>query len=383
MIVKPEIQQVDDAFQSKYGEKPLYIVAAPGRVNLIGEHTDYNDGFVLPMAINHAIFIALRPREDRRVIVQALDFDWEIQFSLDNLQKEATSPAEYIKGMAWALQQAGYALSGWEGTMKGDIPIGAGLSSSAALEMATARAFGVIAGEAWNAPKMAKLGQKTENEWIGVNSGIMDQMISAAGIKDHALLIDCRSLETTPSPLPPGTVVVILDTATRRGLVDSAYNERRAQCEAAARYFGVPALRDVSIEDFDAKADGLDALTRRRAKHVITENQRTLQASEAMQTGDAQLLGHLMNQSHISMRDDFEISGDALNAIVECAQAHAACYGARMTGGGFAGCAVALVQEEAAEDFKAFVSKCYSEKLRLTPNIYITPTSGGAWIVRA
>lgn len=381
-MLKPEITQVTSQFEKKLGEAPAYIVAAPGRVNLIGEHTDYNDGFVLPMAINHAIFIALRPRDDRQVSVQALDFDWEINFSLDDIQKEVTSPAEYIKGMAWALQQAGYTLKGWEGVMKGDIPIGAGLSSSAALEMATGRAFGVVSGFAWDAPKMAKLGQKTENEWIGVNSGIMDQMISAAGEKDHALLIDCRSLQTTPSPLPDGTVVVILDTATRRGLVESAYNERREQCEAAAAFFGAPALRDVTIDDFNAKANGLDELTRRRAKHVITENERTLRASAALKQGDAVTMGQLMNQSHVSMRDDFEISSDALNAMVDCAQSHDACYGARMTGGGFAGCAVALVKAAEADDFRRHVADCYQKGTNLTPNIYITHASGGAWILQ-
>lgn len=376
--------RVITAFQEKYGESPAFVVRAPGRVNIIGEHTDYNDGFVFPMAINRAIWIALRPRDDRQVSVYALDYDREVTFSLDNLQKDSHSPEEYIKGMAWALQESGDTLVGWEGVTAGDVPISAGLSSSAALEMATGRAFGAVSDLAWNPAEYAKLGQKTENGWIGVNSGIMDQMISASGQAGHALLIDCRSLETELVPLPADTVIVILDTSTRRGeggLAASAYNERREQCEQAAAFFGVPALRDVTVAMFEARAHELDDLVRRRAKHVITENERTLKAKDAMQNGDAATLGQLMNESHISMRDDFEISAEALNQIVDCAQAHEACYGARMTGGGFAGCAVALVRADAADDFAAKIAKCYTATSGLTPNIYISSPTNGAEII--
>ncbi len=374
-------QQVTAKFQQLFGEAPTYIVRAPGRVNLIGEHTDYNDGFVLPMAINRAAWIALRPRPDQRVIVHSLDFNEVIEFDLTDLQKGEGWP-EYIKGTAWALQETGYNLQGWEGVIAGDVPIGAGLSSSASLELATARAFATIANFDWDAAAMAKVGQRAENEWIGMNCGIMDQMISAAGKSDHALLIDCRSLETELVPLPPGTVVVVLDTGTRRGLVDSAYNERRSQCEAAAKFFHVPALRDVTLEQFEASADQLDGLTMRRARHVITENARTVQAKDAMLKGDAAELGQLMDASHVSMRDDFEISGDALNAIVTAARQHPACFGARMTGGGFAGCAVALVQAEAAEDFAARVAASYTEATDLTPNIYICTATNGAEVIQ-
>ncbi len=229
---------------------------------------------------------------------------------------------EYLKGTAWALQDAGLRLTGWEGVLMGDVPLGAGLSSSAALEMATARAFAVAGNLDWKPAPMAMLGQRAENKWVGVNCGIMDQLISAAGRARHALLIDCRSLDTQPVPFPPGVAVAVLDTATRRGLVDSAYNERRSQCEAAARFCRVPALRDVTIEQFEKLADGLDAVTRRRARHVITENARTLQAADAMRRGDAPALGHLMGESHQSLRDDYEVSSDALNAMVQCAAAH-------------------------------------------------------------
>jgi galactokinase len=305
-----------------------------------------------------------------------------VEFALEGLKPEHARWAEYIKGMAWVMQDAGHPLQGWEGVVAGDVPLGAGLSSSAALEMATARAFVAASGLAWDAVHMAKLGQRTEHEWMGVNCGIMDQMISASGVQGHALLIDCRSLQTTPVPLPPDTLVVVLDTATRRGLVDSAYNERRAQCETAAQFFGVPALRDVSEEMFQARGDGLPDLPRRRARHVISENARTLRAAEVMRQGDAAEMGRLMNASHTSMRDDFEISCNELNAMVTCARQQAACYGARMTGGGFGGCAVALVYADAAQDFAAVVAACYQESTGLTPNVYICAATDGARVIK-
>ncbi len=373
------------AFESHFGGPPAFVVRAPGRVNLIGEHTDYNDGFVLPMAIDRAVWIALRPRQGRQVYVHSLDLDQSALFDLAVLRHEDAGWAEYVKGVAWALQETGYALAGWEGVLAGDVPRGAGLSSSAAVELATARAFQAVSGFPWDPPAMALLGQKAENQWVGMNCGIMDQMISAAGEADHALLIDCRSLETTSVPLPPGTVVVILDTATRRGLVDSAYNERRAQCEAAARYFGVPALRDVSMERLLAEGGGLAArdVTYRRARHVISENERTVAAAAAMQAGDATELGRLMDASHVSMRDDFEISGPALNFMVACAQEELGCFGARMTGGGFAGCAVALVDAHLAQTFAANVAARYEARANLTPAVYVCNASEGASVVRA
>lgn len=375
-------QRVTDKFVEIYGESPAFLVRAPGRVNLIGEHTDYNDGFVLPMAIDRAVWIALRPREDRTVYVHSLDFDEDANFDLDHLIK-AEGWLEYLKGTAWALQEGGYPVQGWEGVVAGDVPVGAGLSSSAALELATARAFAGITGFDWNPAEMAKTAQRAENRWVGVNCGIMDQMISAAGKAGHAVLIDCRSLETELVPLPTGTVVVVLDTNTRRGLVDSAYNERREQCETAARFFNIPALRDITLKEFEARADQLDDVTRRRAQHVISEDERTLQAREAMFDNNAELLGQLINASHVSLRDDFEVSSDALNRIVEAAQEHSACYGARMTGGGFGGCAVALVRIDAAEDFAAKVSTAYQERTAISPNIYISTASNGAEIVRS
>jgi galactokinase len=350
-------------------------------VNLIGEHTDYNDGFVLPMAIDRAIWIALRPRSDGRVVAHALSFSDKSDFALNSLENTGEGWAEYVKGVAWALQEAGYGLRGWEGVLAGDVPMGAGLSSSAALELSTARAFAAVSGFSWNAAQMAKLCQRAENDWVGMKCGIMDQLISAAGQADHALLIDCRSLETELVPLPPQTVVVVLDTATRRGLVDSAYNERRRQCEAAARFFGVPALRDVNMEQFESRSGELDEVTCRRARHVITENARTLRAAEALRRNDPVEMGRLMYGGHASLRDDFEVSTEELDAMVSCARPEDSCYGARMTGAGFGGCAIALVKEEAAATFAASVATCYREATGTEPNVHICAAASGADIV--
>ena len=373
----PLQDRVTTEFTRRFGAAPTVIVRAPGRVNLIGEHTDYNDGFVLPMAIDRAIWIALRPRADQIVAVYSLDFDQAAEFSLESFTRQ-TGWAEYLKGTAWALQDAGYPLCGWDGVVAGDVPIGAGLSSSAAWELAAARAFAAVSGFAWDAPVMARLGQRAENHWVGVNCGIMDQMISATGQADHAVLIDCRTLELQIVPLPPATVVVVLDTATRRGLVDSAYNERRSQCEAAAQFFGVSALRDVSVEQFNARASELDPITRRRARHVVTENDRVWRAVEVMRQGDAVELGQLMNAGHVSLRDDFEVSSAELNVMVEAAQRREGCYGARMTGAGFGGCAVALVRAAAADDFARGVSADYQAATGRAPNIYVCRATNGA-----
>jgi galactokinase len=373
--------RVREEFQNRFHMAPSFVVRAPGRVNLIGEHTDYNDGFVLPMAIDRAVWIALRPRHDMHVSVRSLDFDEVARFDLQSLAKNKKHWAEYIKGTAWVLQDAGYILCGWEGVIAGDIPIGAGLSSSAAMEMASARAFAAVSGLTWEPVNMARLGQRAENKWIGVNCGIMDEAISANGREGHAMLIDCRTLDMTPAPLPPQKAVMVLDTATRRGLVDSAYNERRAQCEAAAQFFGVRALRDVTPTMFEVRGPELDELTRRRARHVITENKRTLQAVKAMQRGEAGTLGTLMNASHESLRDDFEVSSDALNAIVECARRQPGCCGARMTGAGFGGCAVALVDAGESGRFVSSVAAEYQQATGKKPNIYVCKASDGAAVV--
>ncbi|MCC5849641.1 MAG: galactokinase [Verrucomicrobia bacterium] len=371
-------EEVHTAFVNHFGGEPDIVVTAPGRVNLIGEHTDYNGGFVMPMAIDRAMFMAIRYRRDDNVVLLSADFNHKARFNLKKFKYIKPHWCEYIKGVAHALQQRNLTLRGWDGAMLGNVPRGSGLSSSAALELAAAKAFSEVSNFPWDPVDMAVAGQEAENNWVGVNCGIMDQMISACGKAGHAYLLDCRSLKGEHVPLPEGVRVVILDTATRRGLVDSAYNERRSQCEEAAKFFGVELLRDVSPETFFDRADELPELTRRRARHVITEDQRTLAAAEAMRAGDSVTLGRLMHESHVSLRDDFEVCNDALNTMVECAMAHPGCLGARMTGAGFGGCAVALVQEEAAADFEREVAAAYLEATQLEPAVYVCVATDGA-----
>ena len=373
-------RRVSDAFKERFGGRADFVVRAPGRVNLIGEHTDYNDGFCLPMAIDRATWIALRPRAGQ-VSVHALDMDDAFTFPLDALPREGGDWSRYVTGVAWALQENGYTLSGWEGALSGNVPIGSGLSSSAALEMAVARAFAAVSGFAWEPTRMAQMAQQAENHWLGLKSGIMDQLISANGQADHALLMDCRSLVLTPVPLPSGTAVVVMDTRTPRGLVNSAYNERRAECDQAAAVLGVPALRDAGPADLARATDLLPLVLFRRARHVITENERTLAAAEAMRAGDAGELGRLMNTSHDSLRDDYEVTSDTLNAMVESARRQPGCLGARMTGAGFGGCAIALVRAAAVEPFIAAVSREYERHTGLAPDLFVAQPAAGASVV--
>jgi galactokinase len=365
-------------FLEQFGAEPEIVVCAPGRVNLIGEHVDYNGGFVLPMAIERGMWMAVRPRSDGQVNIYSGDYAETASFHLDGFAYGEAHWVEYLKGVAHALQKRGMALRGWEGVMLGNVPRGSGLSSSAALELAAARVFCEASGLAWDPVDMAVAGQESENHWVGVNCGIMDQMISSCGRAGHAYLLDCRSLTGEHVPLPEGVKVVILDTATRRGLVDSAYNERRRQCEEAAAFFGVPLLRDVSPETFQARADALPELTRKRARHVITEDVRTLAAAKAMRANDPETLGRLMVESHASLRDDFEVSNAALNTMVELALARPGCFGARMTGAGFGGCAVALVRADAAAAFEQEVASAYRQATGLDAAVYVTGATDGA-----
>lgn len=367
-------------FKTCFENAPEFIIRSPGRVNLIGEHTDYNDGFVLPMAIERAIWMAIRLRDDDEIILHSGDFPAPAAISLRDIQRQ-DGWGEYVAGVAWALKLAGYHLAGWEGIMLSDIPIGAGLSSSAALEMAVASAFSVAGNWHFEPLKMARLSQQAENEWVGAQTGIMDQMVIAANQADHALMIDCRDLSTRQIPLPTGTKVVIMDTATRHSHTDSGYNERRKECEVAAAHFGVSHLRDLTFSQFERFAEGLDDVPLRRARHVITENERVLEAAKAMKAGDAKRMGALMNASHLSMRDDFEITNAALNIMVELAQFQPGCHGARMTGGGFGGCAVALVQAENAESFAENIRPAYERETGLKPEIYISKASNGVEVL--
>lgn len=364
------------AFEERHGASPDILIRSPGRVNLIGEHTDYNDGFVLPLAIERALWIALRPRSDDTVrIWSALGDEWA-EFRLSALTPGGGWVA-YVQGVANEMLGAGKELRGWEGVIISDIPTGAGLSSSAALELGTARAFVEVSGLGWDPVEMAVISQRAENDWVGMNCGIMDQLICAAGQPDQALLIDCRTLTWTPATVPPGAVVVVLDTATRRELVGSAYNDRVASCAEAATAFEVDALRDLAWETLEAGSDRLDPVVYRRARHVVTENMRTLDMAAALNGGDLGEAGRLMQASHRSMRDDFEISSDALDAMVSAAGQSTACFGARMTGGGFGGSCVALVAVDQIDSFETDTLARYHAATGLSGDAIRTrPTAG-------
>jgi galactokinase len=363
-------------FRDEFGREPEALVRAPGRVNLIGEHTDYNEGFVLPAAIDRDLCIALRARSDPIVDVRSEGHEGR-SISLDRLERRPGDWSDYVQGVAWALTEAGRSPVGWDGAAASDIPVGAGLASSAAIELAAARAFETTTLYGWEPTEIAVLCQRAENGWIGVASGLMDQLACARGRRDHAILIDCRSMDVEMVPVPDGASIVVLDTGTRRRLQGSPYNDRRRECEAAARALGVGSLRDVSADRFQSSAMPT-TLPLRRARHVVTENARTLAAAEAMRAGDPSSMGRLMNESHASLRDDFQVSSEALDAIVSAAQGVDGCYGARLTGAGFAGCAVALVDEPATGDFGRAVSTAYARSTGRTCAIYVCRASDGA-----
>ena len=367
-------------FSSEFGTFPAKIILSPGRVNLIGEHTDYNGGFVLPMAINRYLVLAVQKRKDNLVKVVSTDFKERIEFSTSSLEKNEFSWGEYIKGCCWALQEKGHDLRGFEAVISSNIPVGASLSSSAALELGILRAAAYSSDIDWDPVAMAKLGQHAENDWVGMNCGVMDQMICACGRKNHALLIDCRDVILRNFPLPQNSSIIILDTTTRRGLVDSAYNERRKQCFEAAAIMNVELLRSADKELLRQHKKQLSALSYMRAKHIIYENKRVLQAAEAMENDDSARLGKLMYDSHLSLRDDFEVSGDALNVMVACAMEHQACQGARMTGAGFAGCAIALVEKGREQEFIHEVGAGYRKRMDVQPQLYVCNASEGTAI---
>jgi galactokinase len=369
--------RVRQAFEVRYDDSPAWVVRAPGRVNLIGEHTDYNQGFVLPMAIDREIWIALRPHDDREVRLWSQHFESEARFELDRFEAQLKGWAGYVQGLAREMAAAGMALAGWEGVIESDLPIGAGLSSSAALTLAAGRAHAQASELAWDPVAMAKLAQQAENKWVGVQTGIMDQFASALGKKGHALLIDCQSLEERPVLLPREVAVVVLDTGTRRDLVDTAYNQRRRECEAVAEHFGLASLRELDPGVLEAAVRELPEVLYRRARHVLTENARVLAAVDSLEFGSTRSLGKLMSASHRSLRDDFEVSSVALEAIVNCALQQEACLGARLTGAGFAGCAIALVQADGVGAFSQALRDCYHQSAGLEPQIIVCEAAPG------
>jgi galactokinase len=381
------VRALRDEYTRQFGTAPETIVRAPGRVNLIGEHTDYNDGYVFPIAIDRSVLIAASARHDRTVRLYAADFCAGDSFSLDRIEHATEqSWSNYQRGVAAILQERGLRLTGMDAVVASDVPIGAGLSSSAALEVATAVTWQVLVGFALERTELALLCQRAENTFVGVNCGIMDQFISALGQKNAALLIDCRTLDHQPASLPEDASVVIMDTTVQRGLASSAYNTRRAECEEGVRLLGahlpaIKALRDVSLDAFSRHAAVLPENVRQRCRHVIAENQRVLDAVAFLAQGDAQSFGQLMDASHASLRDDYQVSCDELDAMVEAAWAAPGVIGARMTGGGFGGCAVALVESAQAEAFSAAVAGAYTAATGLTPHLYICSAEGGAGVV--
>tara|TARA_B100001123_G_scaffold450319_1_gene620416 strand:+ start:982 stop:2151 length:1170 start_codon:yes stop_codon:yes gene_type:complete len=364
-------------FEERYGNAPEYLVRAPGRVNLIGEHTDYNEGYVMPLAIDYAVWIAFSHITEPEVRLHSIDFNQSVVIPINHVLTKSDGWSEYLKGLISIFKKSKLEIFGWKGVMAGNVPIGAGLSSSAALSLAITRVFGTISNWDWNPSQMARICQLAENQWIGVNCGIMDQMISALGQEEHLLLIDCRSLKTTPVPLPEGVRVVILDTGTRRGLVDSAYNERRDQCESVATFLGKKALRDVSYKQLKKAKVKIDPIQFKRALHVVQENNRVLDCAESLRLGNLKHVGELMNSSHISLRDYFEVSCEALDLMVESALAVPGCYGARMTGAGFGGCAVALVETKYTENFVKKVLKSYQNATGQKALLYVCKAAEG------
>jgi len=371
-------------FEEKFGYPATITIKAPGRVNLIGEHTDYNDGFVLPCAIDYETVIACGQRNDRTIRVIAADYDnQQDEFSLDEpiLSTNALPWANYVRGVVKHLMLRNGDFSGADMVISGNVPQGAGLSSSASLEVAVGQALKSLYDLPIDGVELALNGQEAENQFVGCNCGIMDQLISALGKENHALLIDCRSLETKAVSMPENASVVIINSNVKRGLVDSEYNTRRKQCEEAARFFGVKALRDVDLAQFAAKQEGLDPLTARRARHVITENDRTEAAAIALSHGDLKKMGVLMAESHASMRDDFEITVPPIDTLVEIVKSVIGEQGGvRMTGGGFGGCIVALIPSELVEQVRKTVAHEYHAKTGIKETFYVCQASEGASI---
>ncbi|KEQ12492.1 galactokinase [Endozoicomonas montiporae] len=378
-------QQLTALFEKTFGAQPELFYQAPGRVNLIGEHTDYNDGFVLPCAIDYQAIIAATPRDDQKIVVTAAAFDGqttEFELALPIESSENASWSNYVRGVATALLERGLELKGANMAIIGNVPQGAGLSSSACLEVCAGLALTRMAGHDVSLKDLALIGQEAENQFVGVNCGIMDQMVSARGEEGHAMLLDCRSLDTRSVAIPEGAAVVIINSNKQRGLVDSEYNTRRQQCEAVARHFEVKALRDISVDMLEARKDELDEVAYRRALHVVTEDVRTLEAAEVMPKGDLRRMGELMAASHASMRDDFEITVPEIDAIVDIVKAVIGDEGGvRMTGGGFGGCVVALAPESKIEAIKQAIDSHYKTMTGLVADIYVCKASQGASVL--
>ncbi len=375
-------ENTQSLFAEKFGYPATHVIQAPGRVNLIGEHTDYNDGFVLPCAIDYQTVISCAPRQDRTVRVIAADYDNQTdEFSLDApiIAHDTQQWSNYVRGVVKHLMKRSDKFGGVDMVISGNVPQGAGLSSSASLEVAIGTVFQQLYHLPLDGAQIALNGQEAENQFVGCNCGIMDQLISALGKKDSALLIDCRSLGTKAVPMPQGAAVIIINSNFKRTLVGSEYNTRREQCETGARFFQQPALRDVTLDEFNAVASELDPLVAKRVRHVLTENARTVEAADALAKGDLARMGVLMAESHASMRDDFEITVPQIDTLVEIVKdAIGDKGGVRMTGGGFGGCVVALVPDALVETVRDAVSAQYEARTGIKETFYVCKASQGA-----
>jgi galactokinase len=375
---------IEETFEKIFGSPPEVVVRAPGRVNLIGEHTDYNDGFVLPAAIDRHITFAGRRRDDRTVRAHSVDFQDAVEFSLDDIQRDAAHPwSNYLRGVSKYLEEGGHRLAGADVAFGGNVPRESGLSSSAALEVGAAAFWRKMMGLQLDPVYAVKLSRRAENQFVGVPCGIMDQFISALGRQDHALFLDCRDLTYRHVPLRGDVKIVVCNSGVKRALAQSEYEVRLKQCRQAVAQLGtsglaVKSLRDVDIEDLEAGRETLTELLLRRARHVVTENARVLEAVKVLEEGDLERFGELMNASHVSLRDDYEVSSKELDALVELAWKQPGVLGARMTGAGFGGCTVNLVRRNSAETFAESVARGYKEALGLKAEVYICQASEGA-----
>ena len=359
------------------------IYRAPGRVNLIGEHTDYNGGFVMPAAIDLYTQVTIAPRDDRKLLIHSESFSDDVEFDFDDPHPIANGHwSDYVRGVAVTLQRAGFSLKGAELEIRSTVPIGAGLSSSAALEVAAGYALLDNSGVRIDRTELARLCQQAENEFVGMRCGIMDQFIACLGRATHALMLDCRSLDYRLLPLPPGVRLVICNTMIRHELAASEYNSRRAECEAGVQHFAkfrpeVRALRDVTMNDLESYGRDLPEVIYKRCRHVATEDARVVEAAAALEQSDLQAFGDLMAASHRSLRDDYEVSCAELDTMVDLATQVEGVYGARMTGGGFGGCTINLVKADRVADFKRSVALGYEQATGIAPEIFVCDAASG------
>jgi galactokinase len=374
---------VADQFRKLYGE-PIGIFRAPGRVNLIGEHTDYNDGFVMPAALGFYTYVAAGPRADRKLNVYSIDFDESRSFELGNISAGPTGHwSDYVRGVAGVLQERGNAIRGANLVVKGDVPIGAGLSSSAAIEVATALALLTNSGLNWSRVQVALACQRAEHEYGGTKCGVMDQFISLFGKAQHALLLDCRSLGYELLRIQDNVRIVVCNTMVKHELASGEYNRRRADCEQGVRILQqflpeIRALRDVKLSQLEQYGAGLSDISYKRCRHVITENVRVREAAESLKESNLVRFGALMGESHLSLRDDYQVSCEELDLLVDLASRRRGVYGARMTGGGFGGCTVNIVEADAVNEFTDPVASEYESATGLQPEMYVCTAADGA-----